>query len=101
MTKLPQDDKLNELLMHRAIPVERDDFAARIISASRDVPQHKNITFTVWLRRIFTEFSLPTPAYAISSVLVIGILIGFGLQDFGAFDLNDSDNSADTMFIED
>jgi hypothetical protein len=91
MNKLPDDNRLEEMLKQRLIKMEPDNFAERIISASRNVIQRKNVSLSVWLRRIFSEFSLPTPSYALASILLVGFLLGLGLHDVSAGDNIDSD----------
>ncbi len=100
MTKLSPDSRLNQLLKQRVTPMENDDLSARIISASRAVVQRKNVTLAIWLRRIFTEFSLPTPAYALASVLVLGFIIGLGLQDAEITEANMVVSSEYSIFYE-
>ena len=70
----------------RALPFEEASpfLADRIAQAASKMPQDKRFSLGDWLRGLFTESSLPNPAYAIMLTLLLGFSMGvsgLGLAD--------------------
>lgn len=72
-----EKDKLELLLKERHFENPRADFAAGIARSAR-MRQRKS-GFVAALRDVFAEFSIPYPAYAVASLLLIGASLGFSL----------------------
>lgn len=74
---MKQDEQnLTGLLERRQFEPPHVDLAERIILASRAVEQKATLDFGVWLQRLFAEFMLPKPAYALACMLALGLAIG-------------------------
>ena len=72
-----EDKNLDRLLRTRRIEPPSTDLAERIIRQARRTPQLEPLSPWQWLREVFAEFHLPSPAYVLTAVLAIGIVLGF------------------------
>jgi hypothetical protein len=68
------DEKLDEMLRSRRIEAARSDLAQRIVLKAQTTPQ--TMTVTAWVRRLFSEFHLPRPAYVLACALAFGFVAG-------------------------
>ena len=73
----PHDD-YESMLVRRMVPTPRHDLAERILFAASRLEQRHAPNLAEWLNRLFAEFHLPKPAYALAMMLTLGIAIGFG-----------------------
>ena len=89
---LKQCNYLHIFLERRKAPVVREDFAGRIITASRIVVQRRNMTVSLWLKHVFMDLRLPPPVYALTSILVIGFMAGLSLQSLEAGNITNMPN---------
>ena len=63
---------------NRVIEPASADLANRIIVAARAVAKSSGISITAWIQELLA-FVLPQPAFALATVLTLGIVIGFSL----------------------
>ncbi len=42
------------------------------------VPQRNASSFPQWIQKLFADFHLPRPAYALGGLLALGIIVGLG-----------------------
>jgi hypothetical protein len=79
---LTEEDRFEGMLRKRRFEEPAPDLAKRILSASL-IPESESGTGPVsFLRRVFADFDLPRPAFAVVTVsmavlLLTGFLIGF------------------------
>lgn len=85
---LMEEKKLNAAISNRTYVPPSPDFAGRIINLARTVPQRQKIRTLEWLHRAFADCMLPKPAYAFASLLILGMLLGFGVSGIDS-SLND------------
>ena len=71
-----RDEKLDAMLRSRRFAPARPDLAQRIILKAQEMPQVETNTLAQWIKRLFTEFHLPKPAYVLASALVLGFVVG-------------------------
>lgn len=76
------DDALDALLMKRRLTPARPGLAERIIATAQ--AKERSPSFTAWIADMLAEIALPRPAYALASVLAMGVIIGTILPDAGA-----------------
>ena len=74
------DERLEKMLRSRRLEPARHDLAARIILRAQSLPQLESISPWQALRQLFAEFHLPKPGYVLASVLVLGMVLGFGTE---------------------
>jgi hypothetical protein len=74
------EDPFDALLRSRAFEPARPDLAERIILTARSLPQQRRLTLHAWIQRLFAEFHVPRPAYALALVLMLGFVLGVSLQ---------------------
>lgn len=77
---LMEEKKLNAAFSNRTYIPPSPDFANRIINLARTVPQYQKMRTFEWLHRAFADCMLPQPAYAFASLLILGLLLGFGVS---------------------
>jgi hypothetical protein len=68
------DEKLDEMLSSRRVEPAGSDLAERIILKAQTT--HQTISVTAWVRRLFSEFHLPRPAYVLACALAFGFVAG-------------------------
>ena len=78
----PDMTALDRLLGERAFVPARNGLAERIIATAH--AQGRPQGFWSWLAEALGELMLPRPAFALASVLALGILIGATLPDTAA-----------------
>jgi len=66
------------LLNNRPFEAASSNLAYRIINAAAVVRRAPDVTLTEWLQE-FLAFILPKPAFALATVLTLGIVIGFAI----------------------
>ena len=66
------------LLNNRAFEEASSNLANRIIRAASARKRAPGITFSAWVRELLDSL-LPRPAFALATVLTLGILIGFAV----------------------
>src|SRR5689334_21308142 len=72
-----RDEKLEEMLRTRQVAPPRTDLADRIILKAQATPQNQALPLGQSIRRLFTEFHLPKPAYVLTATLALGFFLGF------------------------
>lgn len=70
---------LDALLHRRRMETPDESLTARIIAAALTQPQQLPLSLREWLAHLFAEFRLPRPAYALASLLFLGLMIGAGI----------------------
>jgi hypothetical protein len=73
-------ERLEKMLRSRRVEPARHDLAARIILKAQSVPQLQSMSPWQAVRQLFAEFHLPKPGYVLASVLVLGMVLGFGTE---------------------
>jgi len=68
---------LDEWLSIRQAPLANEALASRIALKAQHISQQKAPSVWRWLEVIFSEFSLPNPAYSLAILLMIGAIAGF------------------------
>lgn len=76
---LQQEIQLERHLRTAAEVSVPSSLAERIIAQNtvRKVPVPMSLTLGEWLSRLFVEFYMPRPAFAIASLLLLGMVTGF------------------------
>ena len=74
------DERLEKMLCSRRVEPARHDLAARIILKAQSVPQLQSMSPWQAVRQLVAEFHLPKPGYVLASVLVLGMVLGFGTE---------------------
>lgn len=83
---------LDALLSERRFTPARTGLAERIIATAHAKGRPRG--FGAWLSDTLAELMLPRPAYALASVLMIGILLGAGMPEVtNAADLDEEEAS--------
>ena len=72
------DNRFAAWLEHRRYEPPSPDFAERILARARTTDQKAAFDLLEWLNRLFADLSPARPAYALASVLLLGIVIGYG-----------------------
>jgi hypothetical protein len=70
------DEKLDTMLRSRRFAPASPDLAQRIILKAQQLPQVETNTLGQWIKRVFSEFHLPKPAYVLASALILGFVLG-------------------------
>ena len=73
---MEKDDGMDRLLSRRRFEPPSPDFAQHIMAAAAMLPQRAVPTLMGYLRQLCAEFKLPSPAYAVASVLMLGLALG-------------------------
>jgi hypothetical protein len=89
------DSKLEALLRSRARPVPRTDLAARIVREARGIPQQRPLSWLQELSRLFAELPLPRPAFALTAVLIVGLIAGWSAP----FDPIEDETDTDAVYV--
>lgn len=71
------NNDFEDVLMRRMVPPARSNLAERIIAAAPVKPQTSYRGWKGWIEDIAELFVLPKPAYALATVLLIGVLAGW------------------------
>ncbi len=74
-----EERAFERVLEQRALPQAPAGLADRIVAAAALMPQASPKGFGEWLQRLFGEFHLPSPVYAMSLVLMLGFALGLFL----------------------
>jgi hypothetical protein len=88
--------RLDRVLHNRRYNEASPQFAERIIAAALRLPQQQPVTLGALLARICAEFMLPKPAYALSVMLLFGVVLGVMAP---ISNITDSD-SQDTTYVQ-
>lgn len=75
------DKKMEEMLNTRFVPEMRSNLAERIIDASRHHQAQGESGFVLWIYTFRDAFVLPKPAYVLTMIFIIGLLLG-GVSGF-------------------
>src|SRR4051812_3277542 len=70
------DKELETLLRSRYVEPPRAGFAERIIATAGYAQPSPVSGSAAWLEAFFAQFILPRPAFALASVLALGVVIG-------------------------
>ncbi len=71
------DEKLERMLRERRVAPPSANLAERIILKAQAIPQSEALSLGQSIRRLFTEFHLPKPAYVVTGTLILGLVLGF------------------------
>lgn len=78
MTKINNNQTLEDFLLKSEVPTADINLTDRIIAASYKIEQRQ----TIWqfILAIFAEFKIPNPVYSFLSLLVLGFVFSFFMQ---------------------
>lgn len=76
------DKKMEEIMNARYIPEMRSNLAERIIEASRHHQARGESGIMLWVNTFTDAFMLPRPAYVLTMIFVLGLLLG-GVSGYG------------------
>lgn len=74
------DKDLEKLLRQSPMISPSPDLAQRILRQALMIPQQTQMTMTQAVQRIFAEFRMPQPVYALTILLLIGFAMGCFMQ---------------------
>lgn len=74
------DKDLEKLLCQSSMIPPSPDLAQRILRQALMIPQQTQMTMAQAVQRIFAEFRMPQPAYALATLLLIGFAMGCFMQ---------------------
>lgn len=74
------DKDLEKLLRQSPMVSPSPDLAQRILRQALMIPQQTQMTMAQAVQRIFAEFRMPQPAYALATLLLIGFAMGCFMQ---------------------
>lgn len=66
------------LLANDVAEAPSPDFSDRILRAARSLGRKANISIMDWIAGLFSDFSLPQPAYVAAICMVLGLGLGLG-----------------------
>jgi hypothetical protein len=94
-----QDHALDALLRRRRFTPARPGLSGRIIAAAH--AQGRPQGFGQWLADMLAELLLPRPAYALASVLMIGVIIGGIMPDISSGAGADEEEASLQIYLDD
>lgn len=71
------EQPIESRLKGRAAPQMRREFTGEIVARALKTPQRRPLALGEWLTRLFGEFMLPQPAYALAGMLFMGVWLGY------------------------
>ncbi len=90
------DDRLEEIMMRRPIPMPSTNLAERIIEASLLHRAQGKRGVHLWFYAFRDVFVLPQPAFVMAVVLLAGVFIGFNIDTSSAAETRDISSYAYT-----
>lgn len=87
---IKEENILNDALNHRGFEEASPSLENRIISTALSNSAHNSKSIFEFLNQIFNSFHLPNPAFALSLVLLIGITLGYAVDNIGIENNNEN-----------
>lgn len=76
------DSDFEHLLKQRIFVPPRKDLAQHILREARAISRQEKPTLSDFIQNLFIEFKLPSPAFALSFVLLLGFVVGLSIQNW-------------------